>query len=233
MFRRRKIENTKKSPKIGWLLGGNPQAIEDQEKEGQQQLTLKKKVQQLPSKVQFEYSEENSTKRYKTLGFKVISESKGDSLFLDVKLLKGWELKVTDHSMWSDLIDDKGRKRAEIFYKAAFYDRSAFIRFNNRISYRVARIGYHNNDYSQDENHNYNAAKTPFCGIVKDFDNKTLFKTEESMIEIEYKGGKRGTGYTEKYKYLVAEVEKRFEKECLEFLKKNYPNWEDELAYWD
>jgi hypothetical protein len=45
-----------------------------------------------------------------------------------VSLPPGWKVVPTDHSMWSDLVDAKGEKRASIFYKAAFYDRDAFIR---------------------------------------------------------------------------------------------------------
>lgn len=52
-----------------------------------------------------------------------------DDLFQKVTLPRGWIVKPTDHSMWSDLIDDAGAKRASIFYKAAFYDRRAFARF--------------------------------------------------------------------------------------------------------
>ena len=50
-----------------------------------------------------------------------------DPLFLDVTLPDGWKIERTDHSMWSKLIDANGRERASIFYKAAFYDRRAFM----------------------------------------------------------------------------------------------------------
>ena len=39
--------------------------------------------------------------------------------------------------MWSDLVDDKGRKRTSIFYKAAFYDRSAHIGVNRRYGISI------------------------------------------------------------------------------------------------
>lgn len=41
----------------------------------------------------------------------------------------GWKKEGLDHDMWSYLVDDKKRRRASIFYKAAFYDRSAHINF--------------------------------------------------------------------------------------------------------
>jgi len=47
-----------------------------------------------------------------------------DDLFIEARLPEGWQKVATSHSMHSDLVDDKGRRRASIFYKAAFYDRS-------------------------------------------------------------------------------------------------------------
>lgn len=57
-----------------------------------------------------------------------------DPLFQEVTLPKGWSKKATDHAMWSKLLDDKGRERASIFYKAAFYDRGAHISPTCRFS---------------------------------------------------------------------------------------------------
>lgn len=48
-----------------------------------------------------------------------------DPLFCDATLPAGWKKQATDHSMHSQLVDDKGRVRARIFYKAAYYDRRA------------------------------------------------------------------------------------------------------------
>lgn len=50
-----------------------------------------------------------------------------DDLFVNVELPPGWKKEPTEHSMWSNLLDEKGNVVATIFYKAAFYDRSAFI----------------------------------------------------------------------------------------------------------
>jgi hypothetical protein len=56
-----------------------------------------------------------------------------DQLFRSAILPHGWKLVPTDHSMWSDMVDAKGRKRASIFYKAAFYDRGAQIVLRTRF----------------------------------------------------------------------------------------------------
>ena len=56
-----------------------------------------------------------------------------DDLFYRVSLPEGWELRAnSDHDMWSTLYGAEGAEIAEIFYKAAFYDRSAFIRLTER-----------------------------------------------------------------------------------------------------
>lgn len=50
-----------------------------------------------------------------------------DALFVHVTLPHGWHKEATEHHMWSTLVDQHGRVRANIFYKAAFYDRDAHI----------------------------------------------------------------------------------------------------------
>lgn len=63
-----------------------------------------------------------------------------DDLFVQVELPDGWQLKATDHSMHSDLLDDKGRVRASIFYKAAFYDRCADMALKTRYTFTVEPV---------------------------------------------------------------------------------------------
>jgi hypothetical protein len=53
---------------------------------------------------------------------------KKDPIFCLAELPKGWKKRPTEHSMWSELVDENNVVKAEIFYKAAFYDRSAFMR---------------------------------------------------------------------------------------------------------
>jgi hypothetical protein len=50
-----------------------------------------------------------------------------DPIFCNAILPAGWSKRATNHSMWSELVDETGRVRATIFYKAAFYDRSAHL----------------------------------------------------------------------------------------------------------
>jgi len=79
-----------------------------------------------------------------------------DPLFRNVTLPEGWTKKATEHDMHSDLLDEKGRKRGAIFYKAAFYDRKASIRPLCR--YRV--------DSLWDENYNETAEVVKDCETV-------------------------------------------------------------------
>jgi hypothetical protein len=98
--------------------------IEEQEKRGQQELVNSS---QLPVKLGIRG---DAKQEYEKRGIKVLGPSAGDPLFYDVELPAGWQTKATDHSMWNHLLDAEGEKVAEYFYKAAFYDRDAFIRFD-------------------------------------------------------------------------------------------------------
>ena len=57
-----------------------------------------------------------------------------DDIFINVVFPEGWKKVATEHSMHNDLIDDKGRCRGGIFYKAAFYDRHADLNLSSRYS---------------------------------------------------------------------------------------------------
>lgn len=59
---------------------------------------------------------------------------KGDPLFTYVQLPPGWRIVPTEHTLWSNLMDDKGRCRANVFYKAAFYDRRAHFQATPRYT---------------------------------------------------------------------------------------------------
>lgn len=53
----------------------------------------------------------------------------GDPLFIHATLPTGWTRQASEwHAMTSFLLDERGVRRAAIFYKAAFYDRRADIR---------------------------------------------------------------------------------------------------------
>ena len=71
--------------------------------------------------------------------------------------------------MWSNLVDKQERVRATIFYKAAFYDRNAFLNVSQR--YRVSSFK------SSDENGNIvkNSNPTHFATYILDGDKPMKF----------------------------------------------------------
>ncbi|WP_339193961.1 hypothetical protein MKY95_19360 [Paenibacillus sp. FSL P4-0176] len=119
---------------MGAMLGeGQSSTIERQEKRGQTELT---NASRLPCKYNGNLHEQGTyIERLREMGIETVQDyneqySKGD-LFFDVKLPDGWNIKPSEHHMWSYLTDNKNNERASIFYKAAFYDRDAFLRFND------------------------------------------------------------------------------------------------------
>lgn len=103
------------------MIASTPGGIERQEKDGQIEQSF---LDTLPKHLKRE--------QFEALGFKFLGDH--DDIFLNVKFPKGWRKSPTDHSMWTDIIDAQGRKRGAIFYKAAFYDRSAHAHLTCRFT---------------------------------------------------------------------------------------------------
>lgn len=77
------------------------------------------------------------------LGF-VRGEESGD-LFYECTLPKGWKKEGSDHNMWSYVFDERGLRRVSVFYKAAFYGRSAHFsikesRFHVSYDYETLKL---------------------------------------------------------------------------------------------
>lgn len=104
---------------------GVPDAIERQEARGQRDLV---ESAQLPVE-----GTAGSEDKWAAVGVELGPVEPGE-LFRDAKLPAGWKVKPTSHAMWSDLLDDQGRKRAGVFYKAAFYDRKASVTLSRRFT---------------------------------------------------------------------------------------------------
>lgn len=101
------------------MIVGTSNMIENQELRGQAELVRSEVLPTEGIETVREIIESNGGTVGETVG--------GDEMFTSVKLPDGWEKRRTDHSMWSRLHDSKGRERAAMFYKAASYDRSAYI----------------------------------------------------------------------------------------------------------
>lgn len=208
----KKVPDTSNYDPAGLLLeamvrGGAPQMIEAQEARGQRDAV---NSDQLPTKGLVGREER---KVWEAMGIEILAEdtkTPEDNLFTFVKLPKGWKKKATDHAMWNNLVDDKGRVRGTFFYKAAFYDRDAFIRPVARFS--VER-NYERKDY-----------KDTFEIQVKDA-GKVMFSVERPIPKKE--DGR------EDYKQSEP-IEKELRAECIKWLTDaGYPNYQDASAYWD
>jgi len=95
-------------------LGDAGKAIENQEKRGQTSFVASEMLPIRCPRVELE-----------ALGF--VFGKEVDALFIECQFPPGWTKRPTDHSMWSELVDPAGNVRGSIFYKAAFYDRDAFM----------------------------------------------------------------------------------------------------------
>lgn len=128
----------------------------------------------------------------------------GDDMFVHVTLPLGWMKRPTDHAMWSDLVDEKGRKRAAIFYKAAFYDRSADLTMVTRHRLE-AEIPPHGSDEDKRWARRYRAM----------VDDVVLFDTGW----VEPPAGRKW----ETPAFDAAEA----------WLNEHRPGWKDPALYWD
>lgn len=175
-------------------VASTPGGIEAQEAQGQKDFVASET---LPTKC--------PRKELEELGF-VFGEA-ADDIFTYVQFPEGWTKSPTDHSMWSDLVDDKGRRRGGIFYKAAFYDRSAHMNLDSRIRY--------SRDYDNDEVFQYKVYR----------DGEVIHETEAVQPE----GWTSGNRYNDAY----WAAEDKASKEVNTWLEENYPDWENPMAYWD
>lgn len=201
----KKVTNTAtetlRDPMSFLLSATMPGAVERQEAQGQREL-----------------SESNTLPRdFRGIealiahGLKIIGPVEGDELFQYVELPKGWKIQPTSHSMHSDLLDDKGRKRAGIFYKAAFYDRKAHGRINAR--FQVEQDWEYANKF--------NASR---CHVVDRAKGNEIIHTTET---VGFRAGGSGDGMTGYQADIISG------NMAQEWLKQNYPDWEDAAAYWD
>lgn len=116
------------SAELGIPVGGLmvPGAIEAMEAEGQRQLVASSS---LPTELR---GGDDAKALLVSWGFVFGEIDSEDSLFTPVQLPPGWTKAGTDHDMHSNVVDDKGRERIGVFYKAAFYDRRADMHIVSR-----------------------------------------------------------------------------------------------------
>jgi hypothetical protein len=179
-----------------FITAATPGGIEAQEKAGQTSFVAGSS---LPKKMQG-----CARTDFEKMGFRFGADV--DDLFVTVSMPAGWKKVATNHSMWSDLIDDKGRKRAAIFYKAAFYDRSSHIGLNRR--YNLSTYESVNAKGEPMENDH-----THYAVIIKDC-GKEIHRA----------------GIYPENDYKACDP---LEAQATAWLDEHYPQWKDATAYWD
>lgn len=183
----------------GIVIGGG-RAIIHQEEQGQRSFVGSDT---LPTNMG-RFSDYDTKAILEAAGVKFLGVVEGDPIFQYVELPQGWKKMPTDHSMWSKLVDNKGRERASIFYKAAFYDRSAHMSLSTRFG--VQR------DYDRQEKEGVAVAHVTDCG-------KVVHTTEPIQLPAD-----------DRKKYEVADQANR---SAVEWLDNNHPDWRNAGAYWD
>jgi hypothetical protein len=127
---------------LGLTTGSANEFIEGQEKAGQSQLVHSN---QLPTDVLH-----GTDADFEALGFTFGDPDPADPMFRPATLPDGWVKQGSDHAMWSYIVDQLGRKRAGVFYKAAFYDRSAHLELTSVYSY-VQDAAFHGTELIPDD----------------------------------------------------------------------------------
>ena len=132
-----------------------------------------------------------------SLGFKFGDDV--DELFVHCSLPTGWTKRATEHSMHSELFDAYGRIRAGVFYKAAHYDRRAWVQMLPRFQINA------------------------FLPSRSDQESRRCAVTDGGR-EVFCAGECKETAYKESH---------GLEDKCAAWLRLNYPDWKNPLAYWD
>lgn len=138
---------------------------------------------------------------------------KDDPLFREATLPAGWKKVAADHDMWSFIKDDKGRTRAKVFYKAAFYDRRASIDFCRRYTCEV--------DYRDEA---YAKVDVETTAMAMDYGVVPPAPVHKSTRQVPNQKNNSQAHYA-----AVEENRKAVEA----WLKEKFPNHADPNAYWD
>ena len=211
------------------FLGSNSisVAILQQEARGQQEFVTSES---LPSEINGSVQQTKTTpwrkqteEDFAKSGIKLGPVYTEDPLFQSAELPQGWSKKGTEHSMHSDVIDDKGRIRIHVFYKAAFYDRSAHMSLINRFSVGSGRtLRCMHPDFS-------NVDSIPKDGdedIVVIDNGQGPIPTERFRIKV----GVPPEGSEPHQQYLNLQAARV---SAAQWLDENYPDWALPYAYWD
>jgi hypothetical protein len=176
------------------MIAGTPGAVDAIQNQEQDDLVTST---QLPIK-----ADQGDWDVFKSWG--IVRGDDVDKWFCNVTLPAGWKKQRTDHSMWSDLLDQNGLKRASIFYKSQMgWVEDAFIHSSRRFYASACR-----DDYYVD--------KAPYIPTIKESNGKTLWRG--TPVEV---NDDKGTAMDKAREIAFAK------------LKELYPDYDKTDAYWD
>jgi hypothetical protein len=128
--------------------------------------------------------------------------------------------------MWSKLVDQNGSERAAIFYKAAFYDRSAHMSWSCRFIVKREPEDRYETDQSYEDrqkgNWYHRVYDQKFNRVIREIKyrqpSQSAVKTPEA---------------TRKYYHDTEELEKGHAKTLSEWLSSFAPDYAKPQMYWD
>jgi len=152
--------------------------------------------------------------RCKAVGIILGKPVEGDDLFREAQLPKEWTTTYSPEDSRTTLIlDAKGSRRGHIWYKAASYDRSAYLCIYNR--YWVQEIYPDRSDYSMSR-----------CVVRDRVTSNNLWESPALVSP-----AKRSGATPVDWKAYEAERQARFA-EATAWLDQNFPEWKNPAAYW-
>lgn len=188
------------------LLTGNPEEIiKTQEQSSQQELVTS---QLLPSRLDPEVAKEFLEK----FGVIFLPKEEDVSLFQPAILPPGWKKVVTDNPWLSMLLDQNGREIARLFYKGTHYEQIAAL---------IIQPRYGIWEGESDNIRNYPSQS--ICATV--IDGGTVLGKGEILYMTNPKPASQDK--LERLRTLI-----QAKKEARNWLKENYPDWENPFAYW-
>jgi hypothetical protein len=144
---------------------------------------------------------------YEALGFTFGREV--DKLFLEATFPEGWGTKPTDHYMYTHIVDERGRRRGQYFYKPDFWDTDASLWAPER-RFRTEK------DYSDNRRDDE--------VVMRVLDSGTeVYRTK--VFKLKAQGGEK-----------IWETRERVEGEAMAdargWLEARFPEYDNPLAYW-
>ncbi len=143
---------------------------------------------------------------WEKLGFS-FKEIPDDDVLYMAKLPVGWNLRPTENSYWTEILDENDNVRGQMFYKSSFYDRSAHMFLKTR--YKVVSK-FIDDTYNQEIYFGNDNEKLYVAGVVN---------------------GNNSDPDDVRKAYWDTVNQYRADAEL--FADNNYPEWQNVHAYWD